>query len=649
MKRTLIIVVVFMTLCFSKIYAQPYMFEKPIHIDPESIEEIAIPNPSLLLFYGDFLNALALGNYTYATGIIKILSNIGGDKEIIDLIFKINSLANKTILLLNETEASINSAENLIIKGDMDAARDRAINAKRTLIEANQTLIKMKRYLGELSTRLKVFIGILSVQFNRLDFKFNVLDIRCKNLFIRLYSIRVLKPLLSLNVYPKKIIAGERIVVNGTLRLENGTILPNKEIYVRIGKKMFFKTFTDNKGYYFIEKNITIYERQVEISVTYLPKHDEPYASSYNSTFIYLSFIKTRCNVFLNKYMLTPGCLVNISIFVSPVDGGRNITIAFDGINYTNIVMYKPKYNVSFTIPLNTPPGIHLFEVFVDPHGRYSGVVSRVSIAIVFLPLAVHLDVPRVVLYPLIENKICGKILCNGSPLRDVNILIYRNDKLVASGKTDTEGMFSINLKHFWAPFMESKYRIFIKPSNPQFSSYEFETRVEEVNIAVFILIVFIISFSLKSNIVPYIFYRFERVLIVSSKISTKVGEIGGRLFERTRSIEHYISRRLRHAGGRRSIGVELRYREKVSRVYQIYLSIIAVFSKIFYPIRLSETFREYLKRLSPRLSMKILYYLVRITGLAEADRYGGKRVDESTVKTLAKNIVKEVEHEGQH
>ncbi|RLE70806.1 MAG: hypothetical protein DRJ45_04655, partial [Thermoprotei archaeon] len=220
MKRTLIIVVVFMTLCFSKIYAQPYMFEKPIHIDPESIEEIAIPNPSLLLFYGDFLNALALGNYTYATGIIKILSNIGGDKEIIDLIFKINSLANKTILLLNETEASINSAENLIIKGDMDAARDRAINAKRTLIEANQTLIKMKRCLGELSSKLKVFIGILSVQFNRLDFKFNVLDIRCKNLFIRLYSIRVLKPLLSLNVYPKKIIAGERIVVNGTLRLE---------------------------------------------------------------------------------------------------------------------------------------------------------------------------------------------------------------------------------------------------------------------------------------------------------------------------------------------------------------------------------------------------------------------------------------------
>ena len=347
--------------------------------------------------------------------------------------------------------------------------------------------------------------------------------------------------------------------------------------------------------------------------------------------------------------MLTPGCLVNISIFVSPVDGGRNITIAFDGINYTNIVMYKPKYNVSFTIPLNTPPGIHLFEVFVDPCGRYSEAVSRASIAIVFFHLAVHLDVPRVVLYPFIENKIYGKILYNGSPLIDVNILVYRNDKLVASGKTDAEGVFLINIRPFWVPFMESKYKVLIKPSNPQYSSYEFETRVEEVNIAVFVLIVFLISFSLKSNIILYIMYRFERILIVSNKISEKVDEIGGRLFERTRTIEHYISRRLRRVGGRRSIWAELRYREKVSRVYQIYLSIIAVFSKIFYPIRLSETFREYLKRLSPRLSMKILYYLVRMTGLAEADRYGDKRVDESTVKTLAKNIVKEVEHEGQH
>jgi len=649
LRKALIIVAILIAICFPKIYAQPNIVEKPIHIDPESIKEIAIPNPSLLLFYGDFINALALGNYTYAMETIKVLSNIGGDKQIIELASKINSLASKATLLLNQTEESINGSENLIIKGDMDAARNMAINARRSLIEANQTLIRMRRSLGELSSRLKVSLGILSVQFRRLKFKLNFLSAKCRNLFIRLYSMRFLKTFLSLNVYPKKVIVGERIVINGTLRLENGTLLSNKEIYIRIGEKMFFKTFTDDNGNYFVEKNITMYEKMVEISVTYLPRYDEPYSSSHNSTTIYLSFIMTKCSVFLDKYVFTPGSIVNISIFISPINGGRNITLAFDGINYTSVIIYESRYNISFTIPLNATAGIHLLEVFVDPLEKYSYAISRTSIAVVFLPLAVHLDVPRVALYPFIENKIYGKILYNGSPLRDVNILVYRNDKLVVSGKTDAEGVFLINLGNFWTPFAESKYRVLIMPSNPQYSSCEFETRVEEVNIAIFILIVFLISFSLKSNIILYIMYRFERVLIVSSKISTKVGETGGRFFEKTRTIEHYISRRLRHAGGRRSIGVELKYRGKVSGVYRIYLGIIAFFSKIFYPIRLSETFREYLKRLSPRLSMKILYYLVRITGLAEADRYGGKRVDESTVKTLAKNIVKEVEHEGQH
>ena len=65
---------------FSSVIATP--IEKPSHIDPRTIKEFYITNPSLILYYSDILDALVRGNYNFSREILDILVAVGGPNNI---------------------------------------------------------------------------------------------------------------------------------------------------------------------------------------------------------------------------------------------------------------------------------------------------------------------------------------------------------------------------------------------------------------------------------------------------------------------------------------------------------------------------------------------------------------------------------------
>ncbi len=640
-KKFPLLIIAVLLLLLSPAFSQP-PFLKPIHVDPYSIVDIYQPSPAFLFYYDEYLRHLVEGRHFNASRILEILRNVGGPNQITVLLNRTNSIARHTLRLINDVEEDFDKAEKAILEKDLLLADKYLLDARGKLNEVKEAIEELERGLNGLTRSLGVSISLWAPRLNALKEKYKELEMRYVDL-VFLAKGGKLGTLLSVYVEPNPVSVGDEVKIYGFLRTENGTFLGGREVHISIDKKGERKVVTDSSGFYILRERIWVYKREIEIAVTYSPKIEEGLAPCINTTKLNVTFTSSRVSV-TTKPIATPGSVIRLNLYVSPVGDGRDLNIMFDDVNIISIKVEKPSTSVEYRIPENTALGVHVIEAYLKPKGVYAPAYSKTTVTVTLLPLDVSVEMPKTIIYPLSALRVHGKVICNNTPVQEANVTLYRDGVKVASTLTGDDGSFLLVSNYSsWLPIVETTYKIVVKPSSSKLSSYSFEAVVEEVNLIPFIVIVLALFLFLKSNLSSSIMRRFRRLLIFSTEIPVSFGGISDVIRERASGVKEAISQRM-HLFKKRRVIAKAKYRGKMGLGYWIYLNILVHFSMILTPIKKSETFREYIRRIANRLGENTKGALAQLTILAEAERYGGKKVDARAVEELAEEIFDEFE-----
>ena len=462
---------------------------------------------------------------------------------------------------------------------------------------------------------------------------------------LRIQGLKLKKTKILVDVNPKNVVYGENFTICGRLLTEDNEPVSNATVKVSVGKSGY-STVTNISGFYSLKASVSEYKREVEVVAFYEPEKLESLGPCLNKTTVEVIFYDTKVLIETPPEAF-PGLKAYVNISIEPFEGYRLVNLCFDGLKIANLEVEKPNATLFFEVPERASPGLHVVEVWVEPEGLYAPGYAQSSILVSLKSIDVHWEAPSFALYPF--NKIYFSGFANyynGTPLSSANVTLYRNGEAVATTLTDAIGFYRFEFYGFsWFPCSEADYELVVEPRQPWLEKYSYETRIIEMNLVTFIGSVLLLMAVARSKL-PYRTYHMVKSLFKRrrepakkfEKFSEHVPPLRQVIVKTLRSIEERVGKE------KKRMVATAKYKGRIGLVQWIYFNVLVYFARKLSAIGKSETYREYFRRIALALEYKTKKLFLKLMLMAEAERYGGKKVEVEEANALAEEIIDELE-----
>lgn len=593
----------------------------PRHIDPSILTSESPYSIQLFGLYDSIFSFLKNGNYTEARYLINSVMDIYVPSDAKGLFDDYNDYLIVLAENLEYAEFDINGAWGKLSWLQDTLAEDSLENALIHLSDANVTVASLGDASIEVGDFLKVspellLQGLDGIVLRLVDYRNEVLlaqDEVClinglKNAGLKETNIQIESSL-------DDVLIGETVSLSGTLMIENGTVLPQKDVDVFIESTHLGKYTTNSVGSFNTSIVVPyIYTGSASIHAEYWPDGDDITA--------YVPSTSNQINLGLSYYVPTiefdipeagyPSQTFTLTGEISYLDKPLS-NISIEAFSFWKTLRTVSNADGLFQINIDTPNDIGegMSKIIVEslPSGVFGSASLTGSIEVKRLPLTVDYDVASWS-YSGGSTSIDGKVSAEGVPLSNCSITVKMGSEIL-NLITEKDGSFSANLKFSIDTLSSSQsYTLNVIPQEPWISSGSYSGSVYVVN-------VFTI-FGLPLFLGAVFFSGFRRYLGNRKHPPGDETSDGESLSDYADDVEH--------------IGIV--------GIYLSSLRLIRRYTKSL--IRPEHTIREYLTHVQDKLESRIYRLFEQLSILYEKWLYG-RREDKKSVES-AEKMLEEIE-----
>jgi hypothetical protein len=554
------------------------------HIDPSTAhEEISLNTLlNMMSLYNEYMMRR---EYSSAGEVLKTFNESYLPTSLRDVLNRVRDALNRLYDVFNTTETLFINAKRYLNESSIDNLNKTLSNiydqlnmARLYIIQFSDLVDTVYRYNSMIGGGLRNTLSAINHTYNNYLTEYNDLRKRLDEMT----SAGLIDTMITIEVHPRNVRAGENITIQGFLKDFYGRPLENKTVIIYIGN-MTFTSKTDSKGFYNTSLKVSIYQEQAEVYAEYVPSSDDLYRYRYSRSdlvIINISYIKPVLKVRVNTSEAVPGGAFtlyiesNLSIYIGVRSGIANITKLF----------VNKSIELSVEIPVNISEGVYRITVYSYPDIGLAPVRAEVNITVY------RSDVDFIIKSP--------SYVLAGFPA-EIMIIPSVNSSLIINAPQNVfiehlgEGFYRLRTS-FMYPGSEIDLLVMAVPSDPGHRITYTRVVIPVYNVfASGLLIIFFGS-------VLYIGYtRVKREISLSLRKSTEKPVV-----ERSFVKPSYAT-------------------EEFSLISQLINMLEKISSTIF---ERSMTYREYLDKIRDRVSSSLYEFVEKIFRRIEEYIYGGER-----------------------
>jgi len=554
------------------------------HIDP-SIAREEISLDTLLNMISLYNEYMMRREYSSAGEVLKTFNESYLPTSLRDVLNRVRDALNRLYDVFNTTETLFINAKRYLNESSIDNLNktlnniyDQLNMARLYIIQFSDLVDTVYRYNSMIGGGLRNTLSAINQTYNNYLTEYNDLRKRLDEMT----SAGLIDTMITIEVHPRNVRAGENITIQGFLKDFYGRPLENKTVIIYIGN-MTFISKTDSKGFYNTSLKVSIYQEQAKVYAEYVPSSDDLYRYRYSRSdlvIINISYIKPVLKVRVNTSEAVPGGAFtlyvesNLSIYIGVRSGIANITKLF----------VNKSIELSVEIPVNISEGVYRITVYSYPDIGLAPVRAEVNITVY------RSDVDFIIKSP--------SYILAGFPA-EIMIIPSVNSSLIINAPQNVfiehlgEGFYRLRTS-FMYPGSEIDLLVMAVPSDPGHRITYTRVVIPVYNVfASGLLIIFFGS-------VLYIGYtRVKREISLSLRKSTEKPVV-----ERSFVKPSYAT-------------------EEFSLISQLINMLERISSTIF---ERSMTYREYLDKIRDRVSSSLYEFVEKIFRRIEEYIYGGER-----------------------
>jgi hypothetical protein len=352
------------------------------HIDPSTAhEEISLNTLlNMMSLYNEYIMRR---EYSSAGEVLKTFNESYLPTSLRDVLNRVRDALNRLYDVFNTTETLFINAKRYLNESSIDNLNKTLNNiydqlniARLYIIQFSDLVDTVYRYNSMIGGGLRNTLSAINQTYNNYLTEYNDLRKRLDEMT----SAGLIDTMITIEVHPRNVRAGESIIIQGFLKDFYGRPLENKTVIIYIGD-MTFKSKTDSKGFYNTSLKVSIYQEQAEVYAEYVPSSDDLYRYRYSRSdlvIINISYIKPVLKVRVNTSEAVPGGAFtlyiesNLSIYIGVRSGIVNITKLF----------VNKSIELSVEIPVNISEGVYRITVYSYPDIGLAPVRAEVNITV---------------------------------------------------------------------------------------------------------------------------------------------------------------------------------------------------------------------------------------------------------------------------
>jgi len=554
------------------------------HIDPSTArEEISLDTLlNMMSLYNEYIMRR---EYSSAGEVLKMFNESYLPISLRDVFNRVRDSLNRLYDVFNTTDTLFKNAERYLNESLIDNLNKTLSNiydqlnmARLYIIQFSDLVDTVYRYNSMIGGGLRNTLSAINQTYNSYLTEYNDLKKRLSEMI----SAGLIDTMITIEVHPRNVRAGENIIIQGFLKDFYGRPLENKTVIIYIGD-MTFKSKTDSKGFYNTSLKVSIYQEQAKVYAEYVPSSDDLYRYRYSRSdlvIINISYIKPVLKVRVNTSEAVPGGAFtlyiesNLSIYIGVRSGVVNITKLF----------VNKSIELSVEIPVNISEGVYRITVYSYPDIGLAPARAEVNITVYRSDVDFIIKSPSYVLagFPaeiMIISSVNSSLIINAPQ----NVYIEHLE----------EGLYRLRTP-FMYPGSEIDLLVMAVPSDPGHRITYTRVVIPVYNVfASSLLIIFFGS-------VLYIGYaRVKREISLNLRKSTEKPVVERSFVKPSYAIEEF------------------------SLISQLINMLEKISSTIF---ERSMTYREYLDKIRDRVSSSLYEFVEKIFRRIEEYIYGGER-----------------------
>ncbi len=446
------------------------------HENPSEVGETLSPL-WLLHWYGDILQLMAMENYSEALKLIEECGRLYIPSDLRYLFERFNELLLRLDEELNETDALLTEAYNLMETYRLEKLREKLEEASISLGRANITLIELMEALDELSRRIGVYSAPpgseIRIYYERLRGLIDEIREIWRRYLELLKEVAGESSLLvgeailpeiieeetlptlrstSLSLYLNQthVFVGRFVEAYGLLESE-GNPLPNRTIQILLEDRIISRSETNSSGWFSIRFRVPyIYVDKLRCRAVFIPiGEDVGIYSANESDVVEINLIFYRVSVDVSHSNEGyPGRLFNITGRVSTEEGvgvsSLDVAAYLAGVKSTARSGDDGRFNLSLQIPEDTAVGSYILTIESQPSDVYAPGKYSASIDVTRAKLSLEVEAPRYLILPgvlRIEGRAFSKLALRRG-LIHLHLKGYENSTEIRS-----DGSFTCNLR----------------------------------------------------------------------------------------------------------------------------------------------------------------------------------------------------------
>jgi hypothetical protein len=568
----------------------------PRHVDPASVI-MDNPTPALLFEqYSQIYDLIISGEYDVAADSIISFDNITATPEVKESITRFNILLLEIIGELNQTDRRIDSGNNYLrylldLESEFQFSK-----ALQNILAANYSSLELGIESMTLASLLQGDIQVVMREKKQLDDYIDYFYTLVDEGFEEITDIRKRKiegleeSFIDLEVDNENPILGDTIILEGVLRNNESQGLAWKNLEIFISNDYLGSVNTSDYGEFSFRLQIPfIYSKDMVVRVEYYPiKQDVAnYTPTFNQIILNPIFYTPRITLEVPQ-TLFPGVTYSIMGKIEYIGLSRTI-VELDLLGKTSSTISDTDGNFlyNFIIPKDQPEGMYSLRVSTDPQGIIGPGLLEINFNVEYVSSRIVVDqlMRERAVFPIVSGPlvISGKVITGNYLIQNCLVECKLGSDIIQT-YTDDYGVFIVSFDY--SPFLLSARKSFTVFANPV------EPWIEETQLVDYITVINLLTIvSLGVVVIGFFYSQRPRARALAPKIDAAEQEI---TFPRLRRLP----------------GIYVRALEFISKKTGIYQA----------P---SNTLREYLEIIKPRLGKAVFSLFRKLTQMYELWLYG--------------------------
>jgi len=458
--------------------------QPPRHVDPAQLQWRPPASLDALNLYTSVLRLTSELDLEKALGNLSLIKEASIPENLRFVASRVNSLLEATIKSLNETKTSLDMAWGYFNKSSFKESWDWLGRADRSIREARISYLALKDAVGQVAN-LGIPVDRFLRELGNIEDAIVKLEEEVKALRSVLEKVdQVVETRVTVWVNTTKVNFGGWVEVRGRLLDVTGAPLEGRVVLVHVGSRVY-KVVADGEGFFNVTSRVLEYRRYIDVYAEFTPAGDDRFRYAYSrsdTVTVEVFYITPRLEVTLSKHEVLPLDNVTLTVNTEPMACLRVESLL---VNKTLCVGPEGVSNLDFTVNPELPEGVYDVRVSVIPQGLVGPASKSVQLRVYRLNLTLDVGAP--------ELLIAG---VGGEVIVDVNV--DSKVRLCVEGLTCLEGRGSSLNFRVGVPLTYTrdiiKVSVVVEPLDPRFMSSSVALDVKVYNpLAVVTLIALVI------------------------------------------------------------------------------------------------------------------------------------------------------------